>query len=111
MPVAKTVAAMFIDDPYPSRTSIDLSENDICGLVGSYAGQNFPPIEIRRAGDGLEMDIGGAMTLPVLAESRGILFKPDSLDYVSVECEDAQARRLLFHEEGQLPDVVERQPE
>jgi len=111
MTVAKTIAAMFIGDPYPVRKPIDLSENDMRGLVGSYAGQNYPAIEIHRSGDGLEMDIGGFMTLPVLAESRDILFMPDSLSYVSIEWEGGQARRLLFHDEGQPPDVVERRPE
>jgi CubicO group peptidase (beta-lactamase class C family) len=111
MTVAKTIAAMFIGDPYPARKAVELSENELRGLVGSYAGENFPSIDIRRAGDGLEMDIGGFMTLPVLAESRDLLFMPDSLSYVTIEWEDGQARRLLFHEEGQPPDIVARQPE
>ena len=110
--VAKTIAAMAIGDPYPPRVAADLSAKDQRGLAGKYEGEHFPPIEIKIVDDRMILHVGDYATVSLMAESRELLFWRDSLEYVEVEWDDGQARRLLFYsEEGMPPDSVERLPD
>jgi D-alanyl-D-alanine carboxypeptidase len=110
--VAKKIAAMVIGDPYPLRIPVDLSERDRQGLLGKYAGEHFPPIEIRNLGGRMMLHIGDYATETLLAESRSRLFWPDSLGWVEIEWRGNQAQRLLFYSEEDVPpDIVERVPD
>jgi CubicO group peptidase (beta-lactamase class C family) len=106
MTVAKLSAAMLIGDPYPERVPIELGDEALDRLVGKYAGENFPPIEIKRSDAKLTMDIGGFVIETLLAESRRILFFPDSLNYVEVEWNGNSVGRLLMHTEESMPPTV-----
>lgn len=106
MTVAKLTAAMLIGDPYPAKVPIDLDDNVLNKLTGKYAGEHFPPIEIRLADGKLKMDIGDFVTDTLLAESRHILFFPDSLNYVEVEWDGVSVRRLLMHDAEGMPPIV-----
>jgi hypothetical protein len=88
---------------------VTLSEKDRLGLVGKYAVEHFPPIEISIVDGRLVLHVGDYATETLLAESRDVLFWGESLEYVEVEWDGNQARRLLFYsEEGVPPDSVER---
>jgi CubicO group peptidase (beta-lactamase class C family) len=110
--VAKRIAAMVIGDPYPEREAVELGEQDIKGLLGSYSGDTFPPITMTVEDGQLKMDIGGFATETILAESRDILFMENSINHIEVVWDGNTASRLLFHmEEGVPPDVVSRTTE
>jgi D-alanyl-D-alanine carboxypeptidase len=107
--VARKIAAMVIGDPYPPRVAVDLSKRDRQGLTGKYEGEHFPPIQIHIVDGDMVLQVGDVTTETLLAESRDLLFWRDSLEFVEVEWDGSQARRLLFYsEEGVPPDTVER---
>ena len=107
--IAKKIAAMAIDDPYPDRSAVGLSDADLRGLSGSYQGVDFPPVELSTADGVISLVVGGSSEQVLLAESRDILFEEGSLDYIEIEWQGPVAKRLLFHlEEGAPPEVVER---
>jgi len=107
--VAKMITAMLIDDPYPERQPVELSDADLAGITGKYTGESFPPIEITVEDGVITMSIGGSQVETIHAESRDVLFMDDSIDYVEVEWDSGNASKLLFHfQEGAPPDVLER---
>jgi D-alanyl-D-alanine carboxypeptidase len=107
--VARKVAAMVLDDPYPEREAVPLSAADHRGLAGEYAGAGLPPIEISTDDGKIVMTFGDENAETLYAESREILFMEDSIAYLAVEWDGETAARLLFHfEEGVPPDVAER---
>jgi CubicO group peptidase (beta-lactamase class C family) len=107
--IAKKIAAMTVGDPYPERRAIDLSDADLDGLAGKYQGADFPPVELSIEDGAINLIVGGSPEQMLLAESRNVLFEDGSIDYIEVEWDGPQARRLRFHmEEGAPPDIVER---
>ena len=107
--VARKVAAMVLDDPYPEWEAVELDDADLRGLAGQYAGPGLPPIEISTDGGEIRMSFGGGDADTIFAASREILFMEDSIAFLEVDWDDGTAARLLFHfEEGVPPDVAER---
>ena len=107
--VARKLAAMVLDDPYPDRESIRLNDADLRGLAGRYTGPGLPPMEVLIDGDDIVLIIGDEDTRTLYAESREILFFEDSIEFIRVEREGDAAARLLFHfEEGVPPDILTR---
>jgi len=107
--VAKTIAAMFVGDPYPARKATTLNEADRSGLAGKYAGENFPPVEISTDDGEIVMNIAGSGEDTVYAESRNLLFLKDSLDYIEVDWDGGKASELrYFYEEGVPPEAMRR---
>jgi hypothetical protein len=110
--IARKIAAMTVDDPYPERVAMMLPEADLQGLAGKYEGVDFPPVELAVADGIITMKFDGTSERVLLAESRDILFEEGSIDHIAVEWDGRLAKRLLFHrEEGAPPDVLERIPE
>ena len=55
------------------------------------------------------MRFNGSPDEVLLAESRELFFEVDAIDYIEVEWEGPEARRLMFHyEEGAPPEIAER---
>jgi hypothetical protein len=107
--VAKTIAAMFVGDPYPARKAATLDESDLSGLAGKYVGENFPPVEISADDGEIVMSIAGSGEDPVYAESRNLLFLKDSLGYIEVDWDGGKASELrYFYEEGVPPAAMRR---
>lgn len=102
--VGKTVAAIIIGDPYPERKATNLSDSQMSRFVGSYAGEDAPPVEISIVEGGLEMDFGGFATYTLNAESIDTFFIEDSLTYMDVEWTgDAVAKLSMYFSEGEPP--------
>ena len=105
--VGKTVAAIIIGDPYPERKAINLSDSQMSRFVGSYAGDDAPPVEISIVEGGLEMDFGGFSTYTLNAESIDTFFIEDSLTYMDVEWSgDAVAKLSMYFSEGEPPTIL-----
>jgi CubicO group peptidase (beta-lactamase class C family) len=105
--VGKTVAAIIIGDPYPERKATNLSDSQMSRFVGSYAGEDAPPVEISIVKGGLEMDFGGLATYTLNAESIDTFFIEDSLTYMDVEwADDAVAKLSMYFSEGEPPTIL-----
>ncbi len=111
--VAKTIAAMYIGDPYPSRQATSLNQDDERGISGTYESDDGgPPVEVVAAHGAISWAFPESPPDPVHAESRDLLFMKDSLDYITVEWEDGTAIRLrYFYEEGVPPVTLTRATE
>jgi len=105
--VGKTVAAIIIGDPYPERNAINLSGSQMSRFVGSYTGEDAPPVDISIVDGGLEMDFGGFATYTLDAESIDTFFIEDSLTYMDVEWDgDAVAKLSMYFSEGEPPTIL-----
>ena len=110
--VAKMISAMAIGDPYPEKVAITLPESVRNGLVGSYASEGLPPVEVGIEDGALTIAYGESAAEALLAESRDVLFFEDSLAHVEVEWRDDIAERLLFYfNEGAPAEIAERRPD
>lgn len=110
--VSKIAAAMLIGAPYPERVAIDLGSRVLNGLTGNYQAADFPPVTVSHDDDQLRMEVGDFYSESLLAESRGLLFIPDSLYYIEVEWNGSSANELHFYtNEGEPPTVLVRVPE
>ena len=106
--VGKKVAAVIIGDPYPERKAITLNESQMSRFVGSYSGDDAPPVEISIVDDQLQMDFGGFATFALRAASMDAFFVDDSLMTMEVEwINDVVAKLLLHMSEGEPPTVLE----
>lgn len=106
--VAKKIAAMAIGDPYPSRESVKLSDADLNGLSGNYAGPTFPPVTVSVDDGEIIMDMGFNEAL-LLAESRELLYDEDGLEYFVVAWDAGTASSIsIYFEEGVPPEVLTR---
>ena len=110
--VGNIVAAMMVDDPYPERIPVALTEEDVAGISGDYGAENFAPVTVTVKDGGLTMNIGEFFSSELLAESREHLFMPDSLSTIDVVWADSIAGELHLHmNEGQPPTVLIRDAE
>lgn len=110
--IARKIAAMTVGDPYPDRVPTALGDADLAGLAGTYVGDEFPPVELSVVEGEIHMSFNGSPADVLLAESRELLFEEGAIDYIEVEWEGPQARRLMFHfEEGAPPEIAERAEE
>ncbi len=106
--VARRAAAILIGDPYPNRIPVQLDPTLQARLVGKYAGQGFPPVEISVGDGGLVIHIGDFLTGELLVENRETLFTRDSLTYFEVEWDGDSVSKLLVHAtEGKPPVLLE----
>jgi D-alanyl-D-alanine carboxypeptidase len=107
--VSKLAAAMLIGDPYPERAAIELEQADLEKLTGKYRGEDFPPVTVTFDDGKLTMEVGEFYTESLLAESRDLLYMPDSLSFIEVEWNGSLASALLLNNtEGQPPTVLTR---
>ena len=104
--VARRAAAILIGDPYPDRIPVQLDPSLRARLVGKYAGQGFPPVEISVANGGLVINIGDFRTGELLAENRETLFTRDTLMYFEVEWDGDSVTKLLAHATEGMPPVM-----
>jgi len=105
--VGKKVTAVIIGDPYPERTAMTLDNDQMSRYVGSYTGDDAPPVGISIVDGGLQMDFGGFTSFDLQAEDPDTFFVEDSLMYVDVQwADDAVANLAVYFSEGEPPTIL-----
>jgi len=104
--IARNVAAIAINDPYPDRKPVNLDASQKNRIAGKYSATDFPPVEISTAAEGLLISIGGDQPSELLAENRKTLFLANSMLYIDVIWDDQSVARLLVNTMEGLPPSV-----